>query len=162
MISADSISHHYGPTTKKSESYPSAGMFRKQIAALVLAVMATATASCKKDDEVNSILATVDSFTTEILRRIDVAANPPAGVDDAQKYFDSRRAEIAATMNTLKNLSGNQVSHETKQKMKASLVDDASRVGNLQIRYVSYSLNDPAFKAKLDKLVNDYQTLLTH
>ncbi len=65
-------------------------------------------------------------------------------------------------MNTLKNLSGNQVSHETKQKMKASLVDDASRVGNLQIRYVSYSINDPAFKAKLDKLVNDYQTLLTH
>src|SRR6266480_2411518 len=137
-------------------------MFRKQIAALVLAVMATVTVSCKKDDEVNSILATVDSFTTEILRRIDVAANPPAGVPDSQEYLDSRRAEIAAIMNTLKTLSGDRVSHETKQKMKASLVDDASRVGNLQIRYVSYSLNDPAFKAKLDKLVDDYQTLLTH
>jgi len=44
--------------------------------------------------------------------------------------------------------------------MQASLVDDASKVGNLEIKYVSQSMNNPAFKAKLDKLVKDYQALL--
>src|SRR5881628_1578913 len=129
-------------------------MFRKQITVLVLVATAMAITACKKDDEVNSILATVDSFTTEIVSRVQMAAHPSAGVDDAQKYFDSKRAEIAAKMSTLKSLDGNQVSNETKQKMKARLVDDASRVGDLQIRYVSYTVSDPVFKAKLDKLVN--------
>ena len=137
-------------------------MFRKQIVALGLALMTMSLGACKKDEEVNSILATVDSFTTELLRRIEMAANPSAGVDDAQKYLDSRRPDIAARMNTLKALRGDQVSDETKQKMKASLVDDASRVGSLQIKYVSRSMSDPAFKVKLDNLVKDYQALLVN
>jgi|SRR2546426_11923215 len=137
-------------------------MFRKQIVALGLALMTMSLGACKKDEEVNSILATVDSFTTELLRRIEMAANPSAGVDDAQKYLDSRRPDIAARMNTLKALRGDQVSDETKQKMKASLVDDASRVGSLQIKYVSRSMSDPAFKVKLDNLVKDYQVLLAN
>ena len=124
--------------------------------------MTMSLGACKKDEEVNSILATVDSFTTELLRRIEMAANPSAGVDDAQKYLDSRRPDIAARMNTLKALRGDQVSDETKQKMKASLVDDASRVGSLQIKYVSRSMSDPAFKVKLDNLVKDYQVLLAN
>ena len=100
-------------------------MFRKQIAALVLAVIAVSLAACRKDEEVNSILATIDSFTTELIRRIETAVNPSDGVDDAQKYLDSRQADIAARMDTLKGFGGDQVSDETKQKMKASLVDDA-------------------------------------
>jgi hypothetical protein len=136
-------------------------MLIKHIATLVVAIMAMTIAACKKDEEVNSILATVDSFTTEIVSRIEVARNPSAGIDDAQSYFDSRRAEIAAKMNMLKSLGGNQVNNETKQKMRSSLVNDASRVGELRIRYVSYSVADPVFKAKLDKLVDDYQALLT-
>ena len=138
-----------------------AGTFKKRISALALVVTIVTLCACKKDAEVISILASVDSFTTEIVTRIEMAANPAAGVDDAQKYFDSRRAEIAVNMNTLKLLNGNQVSDETKKRIKASLVDDASRVGNLQVKYVSYSISNPAFKAKLDKLVNDYQALLT-
>src|SRR5437588_9706362 len=101
-------------------------MFRKQIAEIVSIVLATAIVACKRDDEVNSILTTIDSFTTEIVTRIEIAPSPPSGVEAAQKYFDSRRAEIAAKLNALKNLNGNQVSYETKQKMKASLVEDAS------------------------------------
>jgi hypothetical protein len=82
-------------------------------------------------------------------------------VDDAQRYLDSRKAEIAGQMGVLKSLRDDQVSDETKRKLVSRLADDAAKVGDLQVKYVSHSISNPAFKAKLDKLVNDYQTLLT-
>lgn len=133
---------------------------KKRIPALVL-VMSLALAGCNKDAEVNTILVTIDSFTTELVRCIETAPNPNTGVDDAQKYFDSRKADLAARMETLKGLRAYQVSDETKRRVASSLVDDASKVGNLQIEYVNQSMSDPAFKAKLDKLVKDHQALLT-
>jgi hypothetical protein len=133
---------------------------KKRIPALVL-VMSLALAGCNKDAEVNTILGTIDSFTTELVRCVETAPNPNTGVDDAQKYFDSRKADLAARMETLKGLRAYQVSDETKRRVASSLVDDASKVGNLQIKYVNQSMSDPAFKAKLDKLVKDHQALLT-
>ena len=43
--------------------------------------------------------------------------------------------------------------------MEASLVDDAKKVANLQVKYMGASMRDAAFKAKLDKLTRDYQSL---
>src|ERR1051326_6338996 len=72
-----------------------------------------------------------------------------------------RKTDIAGKMGALKSLRGDQVSVETKRKLVARLAEDASKVGDLQVKYVSRSISNPAFKAKLDKLVSDYQTLLT-
>jgi hypothetical protein len=134
---------------------------RRQIAVSFLLVASLSLVGCKKDEQVNSALAEFDSFTTELLARIETAANPSAGLDDAQKYFDSKKAELITKMAALKGVREYQVSEETKQKMALRLVEDASKVGNLQIKYDSQSINDPLFKAKLDKLVKDYQALLT-
>ena len=134
---------------------------RRQIAVSFLLVASLSLVGCKKDEQVNSALAEFDSFTTELLARIETAANPSAGLDDAQKYFDSKKAELTPKMAALKSVREYQVSEETKQKMALRLVEDASKVGNLQIKYDSQSINDPLFKAKLDKLVKDYQALLT-
>ena len=133
---------------------------KKQVP-LLLVLISLALAGCKRDGEVNAILATIDSFTTELVSRIETAGNPSTGLDEARKYFDSRKNEVAAKVDTLKRLRESQVSDATKQKITSSLVDDASRVGDLEIKYVSQSMNDPAFKAKLDKLVKDYQALFT-
>jgi len=133
---------------------------KKQVP-LLLVLVSLALAGCKRDGEVNAILATIDSFTTELVSRIETAGNPSTGLDEARKYFDSRKNEVAAKVDTLKRLRESQVSDATKQKITSSLVDDASRVGDLEIKYVSQSMNDPAFKAKLDKLVKDYQALFT-
>jgi hypothetical protein len=134
---------------------------KKQVLLVVLALMSLALAGCKRDGVVNAILATIDSFTTELVSRIETAGNPSAGVDDAQKYLDSRKDEVIAKMDALKRLRESQVSEATKRKIASSLVDDASKIGDLEIKYVSQSMNSPAFKAKLDKLVKDYQALLT-
>ena len=134
---------------------------KKRLPLLVLVLISLALAGCKRDGEVNAILTTIDSFTAELLRRIETAGNPSAGVDDAQKYLDSRKDELRGKMDALKRLRESQVSDATKQKITSSLVDDASRVGDLEIKYVSQSMNNPAFKAKLDKLIKDYHALFT-
>src|SRR5690349_9952124 len=129
------------------------------IAALLL--ISITIAGCRKDAEVNATVSAVDALTTELVRRIEAAPNASAGVDDAQEYLDARKTEIAGKMGVLKSLRGDQVSDETKRKLASRLADDASKVGDLQVKYVSHSISNPDFKAKLDKLVSDYQTLLT-
>jgi hypothetical protein len=124
-------------------------------------LISIALVGCKKDEEVNSTLATVDSFTAELIRRIEAARNPSDGLDDAQAYFDSRKNEIASKVEALRRLRQSQVSDMTKRKITSSLVDDASKIGDLEIKYVTQSLNDPAFKEKLDKLISEYQGLFT-
>ena len=131
------------------------------IALPALLLICVTISGCRKDAEVNATVSAVDALTTELVRRIEAAPNPSAGVDDAQEYLDARKTEIASKMGVLKSLRGDQVSDETKKKLASRLADDASRVGDLQVKYVSHSISNPAFKTKLDKLVGDYQTLLT-
>ena len=132
---------------------------RNKILALAIVVACLPLAGCKKDAEVKTILADFDTFTTEIAKRVDSASNLAAGVDDAQKYFDSKKADMMAKMDKLKGIRGYQVSDETKKTMESSLVEDAKKIGNLQIKYIGTSMRDAAFKAKLDKLTRDYQSL---
>ena len=131
------------------------------IALPALLLISLTVAACRKDAEVNATVSAVDALTTELVRRIEAAPNPSAGVDDAQEYLDASKTEIASKMGALKSLRGDQVSDETKKRLALRLADDAARVGGLQVKYVSQSISNPAFKAKLDKLVGDYQTLLT-
>jgi len=114
---------------------------------------------CKKDAEINSIVTDLDSFTTELVKKVESAPNPSAGVDDAKKFFDSRKADLTAKMTTLKGIRGYQVSEDTKNKMTRTLVEDAKRVAGLQMKYVGASMRDPAFKGKLEKLTKDYLDL---
>jgi len=100
-----------------------------------------------------------DSFTNELVKRVESASDPAAGVDDAQKYFDSKKAEMTSRMDTLKGIRGYQVADETRKMMETNLVDDAKKIANLQVKYMSTSMRDPTFKAKLDKLTSDYQSL---
>lgn len=127
----------------------------------LLLLISLMVAGCRKDAEVNATVSAVDALTTELVRRIEAAPNPSAGVDDAQQYLDAKKIEIAGKMGALKSLRGDQVSDETRKKLTSTLAQDASKVGGLQVKYVSHSISSPAFKAKLDKLVGDYQTLLT-
>ena len=133
----------------------------RSIALPALLLISLTVAGCRKDAEVNATVSAVDTLTTELVRRIEAAPNPSAGVDDAQEYLDASKTEIAGKIGALKSLRSDQVSDETKRRLTSRLAEDASKVGDLQVKYVSHSISNPAFKAKLDKLVGDYQTLLT-
>ena len=131
----------------------------KRFTILALLLACLTLSGCKKDAQINTVVAELDSFTNDLVKKVESAPNPSAGVDDAQKYFDSKKADLTAKIATLKDIRGYQVSEDTKKKMTASMVDDAKRVAGLQIKYLATSMRDPAFKAKLEKLTRDYQNL---
>ncbi|HEX7529917.1 MAG TPA: hypothetical protein VF333_02150 [Pyrinomonadaceae bacterium] len=132
---------------------------RTRILALLICFACLPLAGCKKDADAKAILNDFDSFTAELVKRVDAASNPADGVDDAQKYFDSKKTEMTGKMEQLKAIRGYQVGEETKKMMEASLVDDAKKIANLQVKYMGTSMRNDAFKAKLDKLTRDYQSL---
>ena len=88
---------------------------RTKVLALLICFVCLPLAGCKKDAEAKTLLTDFDSFTNELVKRVDAASDPGAGVDDAQKYFDSKKAEMTGKMDTLKGLRGYQVGEETKK-----------------------------------------------
>jgi hypothetical protein len=132
---------------------------RTRVFAVSMVIACLLLTGCKKDAEVKTLLTDFDTFTNEMVKRVESASDPAAGVDDAQKYFDSKKAEMTTKMDSLKGIRGYQVGEETKKMMESSLVDDAKKIANLQVKYMGTSMRDATFKAKLDKLTRDYQSL---
>lgn len=132
-------------------------MYRK-IASLSLMMAVLALTGCKKDAEINAVLADFDSFTKELVKKVE-SQPTAAGVDDAQKFLDSKKADLTAKWDSIKGARGFQVSDDTKKKMEESLKNNFMSVAGLQMKYMSKSMSDPAFKTKLEKLVKDYQAL---
>lgn len=125
---------------------------------LILLVAASMLlAGCKRDAEVNAALAEMESFTTDMLGRIEAARNPSTGVDEAQQYLDSRKREIKSRAAFLASVRGIQTSDETERKLIETVRRNQMRVISLQSMPLATS--DAAFKTKLDKLINDYLSL---
>lgn len=136
-------------------------MKHRKLASLLAALaLGAALAGCKKDAQIESVLADLHTFSQEIVKRVESAPNPSAGADDAQKYLDSRRAEMEGKLASLKGIRGFQVSQETQKKMTEQLTQDVMDVSKLQIKYMGQAMRDPALQAKLAKLVGDYQAML--
>lgn len=130
----------------------------KMILPLALAAC-LALAGCKKDAEIQSVLADFDSFTQELVKRVDSAESPRAGVDSAQQYLDGKRAELRARWESIKSVKNFQVSDETRKRMEEDLKKNMLSIYGLQSRYMNESIKDPGFKARLDKLIEDYKNL---
>jgi len=129
---------------------------------LMLPLMLSATlilTGCKKDAEINSVLTDFDSFTQELVKRVDTAQTPARGVEDAQKYLDEKKGELRSKWDSIKTVKNFQVSSETKKRMEEDLKKNLMSVYGLQSRYIDQSIKDAAFKTKLDKLINDYKNL---
>jgi hypothetical protein len=133
---------------------------RKRLWGIALVMTVVCLGGCSKDDEVKAVVADFTSFTNELVGKVENAKSPSAGVDEAQKLLDSRKAELQSKLDGIKGVRGFQVSKETMEKMTNDLVDSGTKVASLQMKYMQQSIADPAFKAKLEKLVDDYTGLL--
>src|ERR1044072_4038275 len=113
-------------------------MYKKSVSLLlILSVMALV--GCKKDAEINAVLADFESFTKDLVKKVD--ANPTAaGVDDAQKFLDSKKAEMKEKWDSIKVARGFQVSKETQQKMEESLKNNFMSVMGLQSKYIGKTM----------------------
>lgn len=135
-------------------------MYRK-LSCLSLAVVLCALAlACKRDADVGAVITELDSFTKELVGKVESNPNPSAGADEAQKYFDSRKEEMTKKLASIKDVREAQVSAETKQKMTESFTNNVTNVAKLQLKYMNQSMRDPTLRPKLAKLSQDYNALL--
>lgn len=134
---------------------------RKVFTLIFTLFLAVSFAACKKDDQVKATLSDLDSFTSEMVKKVESAADPAAGVDEAQKYMDSKKSELKPKLDAMKALRGFEVSDETMKSIQANVTKNVASVAGLRIKYVNRAMSDAAFKTKLEKLVNDYTQMLT-
>lgn len=130
-------------------------MYRKHVSLLVVLACLAIVGCGKKDDQINSFVNEINTFTDELVKKVESAPTPSEGVDDAQKFMDSRKADLKEKFNSVKGIGENQVSEETKKKMSESFYNDGVKVGQLQAKYGS----DPAVRTKLQKLTQDFLEL---
>jgi hypothetical protein len=95
------------------------------------------------------------------VQKVEARQGAPESVDEAQRFLDSRREEMARKLRVLKEARGFQVSDETKKSMTDSITKNVTNVASLQIKYVGISMKNPTYKSKLEKLIKDYQTIIT-
>jgi Tfp pilus assembly protein PilP len=130
-------------------------MYRKSICLLLVVACLVIVGCGKKDDQINSFVTEINTFTDELVKKVESAPNASDGVDEAQKYMDSRKADLKTKFDSVKNIGENQVSEDTKKKMQDSFYQDGVKVGQLQAKYGS----DAAVKTKLQKLTQDFLDL---
>lgn len=133
----------------------------RPLAAAALACALALAAACGKDDEVNAVVRDLDAFTQELVSKVKTASDRSAGVEEAQKFLDARGPEIKAKMNSIKDVREAQLREETRKRLMERVTENVMSVSGLQIEYMDESLRDPAFKAKIEKLTQDYQTLFS-
>src|SRR3954471_6581446 len=104
-------------------------------------------------------IATLDAFTKELTAKVESAVETKAGLEDAQKLLDARKAELAARVASLRASPEVKADASARGHLLEAEVDDTERVHRLQIKYADASARDPDFKERLDRLVSDYDSI---
>lgn len=115
-------------------------------------------AACSKDAEVGSFVSESDKLAAEIVQKVK-ASPTAAGIDEAQKILDGKKADMKTRYEALKNVRGYQVKGETMKQLTDSVTKNLTAVNSLKIDLMGATMSDKALSAKLDKLVDEYNAL---
>jgi hypothetical protein len=135
-------------------------MHRRLISVFLVGIVCLSFTACKKDSEINSTMADIHAVTDEVVNKIN-ASPTVAGVDDAQKYWDSKKADLNSKWDGIKDTRSYQVSDETKKTMTNSYVADHAAIKMLSVRHMGVSVRDSVFKTKLDSLVKEWEETIS-
>lgn len=114
-----------------------------------------AVAGGSGDLGVDAVIGQLREFTEELAGRVEKAEDPKAGVAEAQRLLDSRKAEMAARIGSLRRGALAQDPAARGRWLEAE-VDGTQRVSQLRLKLLDASARDPELKAGLDRLVADY------
>ena len=141
---------------------------RRLAAALLLSLAcAAAPSGCRRGESVgggaadagaDAAVRQLGEFTEELAGKVESAADVKAGVAEAQKMLDARGGEMAARIAMLKRVA-RAGGGASKGKWLEAEVDNTDRVHRLQLKYSDAASRDPELKARLDKLVADYDAM---
>src|SRR5215204_3748647 len=131
----------------------------KKIALFSLIVFCLSLAACSKDAEVNAFLAENHAVIEDIVKKID--ANPSeAGVDEAQKSFDAKKAGLKAKWDAIKDARGAQVSSDVQKKLNDSVTADMKMLTDVQMKNSQKLAGDGNAMNKFVKLVQAYSDII--
>ena len=132
----------------------------RRIAVFLFVVACFPFAGCSRNREVTDFVGELDSFTTQLVAKVNSSNGSAAGVEEAQKYFDSKRDVVRKKYDAIKSVRGFQIDADTKQKLIDSVSKNITLVEGLKITYAGNTVGDKAFAQKLDKLTSAYEDLL--
>jgi len=115
-----------------------------------------------KDSGVKDVGETVKAlgaFTEELASKVESAGDAKAGLADAQKLLDARKGELAAAVSALRARPQVKADASARGRLLEAEVDNTERVHRLQVKYADATAGDPDLKARLDKLVSDYDSI---
>lgn len=112
---------------------------------------------CSKDAEIDAFITEFDAATKDIVAKID--ANPTAaGVAEAQKSFDGKKASLKAKWDGIKDAVGMQVSADTKKKLEDSVSNNMKSLMDVSMKHAMKMAMDKDASAKFQALMKDYQS----
>ena len=131
----------------------------KTITLVALASLTLILTGCHKDAEVQACITELDATTAEIVKHLET--NPTAaGVDEAQKALDARKATIKARLDVVRGLESTQVTDAMIAKLKNSIASSQKAMMDISITAGPKLGTDPAAAAKFKKLTDDYTSAL--
>jgi hypothetical protein len=107
----------------------------------------------------DAVIAEINSFTDELLQKVDAASDPAAGVDEAQGFPDSRKEQLKARIDAARTSQKYREDAQAKGKFLDCEIENQDRVDKIRTRHLDRWMRDAAFKSKLDKLERDYRGL---
>ena len=107
---------------------------------------------------VDGVIKQLGEFTEELAGKVERAGDTKAGVAEAQKLLDARKAELAASIGALKRGALARDAAGRGRWLEAE-VDGTQRVSQLKVKYLDASMRDPELKAGLDRLAADYDAM---
>ncbi len=129
----------------------------KKVTLTLIVLLCLALVGCSKDAEINAFITEFDAVTKDITTKID--ANPSAaGIDEAQKSFDSKKASLSEKWNGIKGAVGMQVSADTKKKLEDSVANNTKALTEVSTKHMMKLAMDKEAMGKFQKLLTDYQS----
>lgn len=116
------------------------------------------TGAAVGDVSLDDVVRQLGEFTEQLAGKVESAADAKAGVAEAQRMLDSRGGELAARIGAARRGAQAQGGAARGKWLEAE-VDNTDRVHRLQLKYSDAAARDPELKARLDKLVADYDSM---
>jgi hypothetical protein len=104
-------------------------------------------------ESADAVVRSLNSFTEEMLSKVEKAVDTKAGVAEAQALLDARKTELAAGIAALKR------NPEAKKGLLEAEVDNTDRVHRLQLKYADAAARDAGLRSGLERLISDYDAL---
>ena len=109
--------------------------------------------------DADEVLAEVNSFTAELMRKVETAPDPSAGLEEAQRLLDGRKDGLAAKISALRRSQSPRADDAARGRLLESEVENVRNVSTLRTKFMSEAMRDGRFRERLDRFVGDYESL---